>query len=44
MPCESSIHRLKEDILSLEKQIHEQDELLPSLAEFAEKVLHLMYL
>ncbi|KAF8476550.1 P-loop containing nucleoside triphosphate hydrolase protein [Russula ochroleuca] len=38
MPCESSVHRLKEvDILSLEKQIHAQDELLPSLTEVAEK-------
>ncbi|KAH9986706.1 hypothetical protein BJV77DRAFT_52857 [Russula vinacea] len=38
MSCESSVHRLKEvDILSLEKQIHAQDELLPSLAEVAEK-------
>jgi DNA repair protein RAD50 len=45
MTCESSIHRLKEvDILSLEKQIHAQDELLPSLTEVAEKVLHLTYL
>ena len=45
MSCESSIHRLKEvDILSLEKQIHAQDELLPSLAEVAEKVSHLTYL
>lgn len=45
MPCESSIHRLKEiDILSLEKQIHAQDELLPSLTEAAEKVLHLLYM
>jgi hypothetical protein len=45
MSCESSVHRLKEvDILSLEKQIHAQDELLPSLAEVAEKVLHLPYI
>lgn len=43
--CESSIHRLKEvDIMSLEKQIHAQDELLPSLAEAAEKVSHLSYM
>jgi DNA repair protein RAD50 len=39
MSCESSIQRLKEvDISSLENQIHAQDELLPSLAEAAEKV------
>jgi len=38
MSCESSVRRLKEDIPSLEKQIHAQDELLPSLAEAAEKV------
>lgn len=43
--CESSVHRLKgEDIPSLEKQIHAQDELLPSLTEVAEKVSHLTYL
>jgi DNA repair protein RAD50 len=36
---------LKEvDIPSLEKQIHTQDELLPSLTEVAEKVSHLTYL
>lgn len=45
MPCESSVHRLKDvDIPSLEKQIHDQDELLPSLTEAAEKVSHLTYL
>jgi hypothetical protein len=39
MPCESSIHRLKEvDIPSLETQIRTQDGLLPSLAEAAENV------
>ncbi|KAN0123479.1 P-loop containing nucleoside triphosphate hydrolase protein [Russula decolorans] len=38
MPCESSVHRLKDvDIPSLEKQIHAQDESLPSLTEAAEK-------
>ncbi|KAH9969662.1 P-loop containing nucleoside triphosphate hydrolase protein [Russula dissimulans] len=38
MSCESSVRRLKEvDISSLEKQIHDRDELLPSLAEAAEK-------
>ncbi|KAI0304359.1 hypothetical protein B0F90DRAFT_1666864 [Multifurca ochricompacta] len=37
MSYESSIRRLKEvDILSLEKQIHTQDQSLPSLAETAE--------
>ena len=41
MSYESSIRRLKEvDISSLETQIHAQDELLPSLAETAEKVKH----
>jgi DNA repair protein RAD50 len=45
MPCESSVHHLKGvDIPSLEKQIFAQDELLPSLTEAAEKVLHLTYL
>jgi hypothetical protein len=42
MSCESSVHRLKDvEIPSLEKQIHDQDELLPSLTEAAEKVSHL---
>jgi hypothetical protein len=45
MSCESSFHRLKDvDIPSLEKQIHAQDELLPSFTEAAEKVSHLTYL
>lgn len=44
MTCESSVHSLKDvDIPSLEKQIHDQDELLPSLTEGAEKVSYLMY-
>ncbi len=44
MSCESSVHRLKDvDISSLEKQIHTQDELLPSLTEVAEKVWRLTY-
>ncbi|KAI9509211.1 P-loop containing nucleoside triphosphate hydrolase protein [Russula earlei] len=39
MSLESSVQRLKEvDISLLEKQIQAQDELLPSLAEVAEKV------
>jgi hypothetical protein len=39
MSYESSICRLKEvDISSLETQIRTQDELLPPLAEAAEKV------
>jgi hypothetical protein len=39
MSYESSIRRLKEvDILSLQTQIRAEDELLPSLAETAEKV------
>ena len=42
MSCESSVHRLKDvDIPSLENQILAQDELLPSLAETAEKVWYL---
>jgi DNA repair protein RAD50 len=42
MPCESSVHRLKEvDIPSLETQIRAQDGLLPSLTEAAENVWHL---
>jgi len=45
MSCESSVHHLKDvDIPSLEKQIHAQDELLPSLTEAAEKVSYLTYL
>jgi DNA repair protein RAD50 len=45
MSCESSANRLKGvDIPSLEKQIHDQDELLPSLIEAAEKVSRLTYL
>jgi hypothetical protein len=44
MPCESSVQGLKEvEIPSLEDQIHAQDELLPSLAEAAEKVSYLTY-
>lgn len=45
MPCESSVHSLKDvDIPSLEKQIHAQDELLPSLTQAAEKVSHSTHL
>ena len=37
---DSAIHRLKSvDIPSLEEQIHDQDNLLPSLVQTSEKVL-----
>ena len=40
MSNDSAVHRLKVvDIPSLEEQIHNQDKLLPSLAENSEKVL-----
>lgn len=39
MPCESTVNRLKAvDIPSLEGQIHDQNNLLPTLAESSEKV------
>ena len=45
MPSESSVHSLKDvDIPSLEKQIHAQDELLPSLTQAAKKVSHSTHL